>query len=181
VNDFTPVITVATSPRDHYVPFGAVFVDPETATSMAPLAGNSDSEYTIENVKTFAGFQVSWVFTPPDNGWQMTLFEGVGTGGSQLANVTKNSSPGRMFVDSSDIAGGAYTVRFRNKSSTAITSAAFSDIGDPGATWMRVGAWKDYVITSTAGPVTLTVFARQGPGPNQVQSTVSIVTWHGPN
>ena len=46
---------------------------------------------------------------------------------------------------------------------------------------IQAAAHKDYVTSSTAGLVTLAVFARQGPGPNQVQSTVSVVTWHGPN
>jgi len=58
-----------------------------------------------------------------------------------------------------------------------------SDVADeqPALRAPRGAAHRDYVISSTAGPVTLTVFARQGPGPNQVQSTVSVVTWHGPN
>lgn len=102
-------------------------------------------------------------------------------GGSQLANATKNASPGRVNVQSEDIAGGPYTVRFRNKSSTAITFAPFSFNGDPGVTWVRIIAWKDYVITSAVGDVTITVVARQGPGPNQVESTVQLSSWHGPN
>ena len=131
LNGVTAVTSVATPPRDAYVPFGAVFVDPETATSLGPLAGNADFLYVIDNVKTFADFQVSWVFTPPDNGWRLTVFEGVGTGGMQLANTTKNASPGRLTVDAGDIGGGSYTIRFRNKSSNAITSAGFSAIGEP--------------------------------------------------
>ena len=66
LNGFDAVISVASAPRDHYVPFGAVFLDPETATSLNPLAGNSDFLYVMDNVKTFADFQISWVFTPAD-------------------------------------------------------------------------------------------------------------------
>jgi hypothetical protein len=166
-NGLTASISIASPPRDEYVPFGAVFVDPENSTSLNPLAGNTDFLYVIDNVKTFADFQVSWVFTPTDNGWQMTVFEGDGTGGSQLANASKNESPARITVDPDDISGGTYTIRFRNKSTNAITSAGFSTIGEPDKTWLRVVAWKDYVITSTVEDITLTGFARQGTGPNR--------------
>lgn len=181
LNGFTASISISTPPRDEYVPFGSVFVDTEIAASLSPLAGNIDFLYVIDNVKTFADFQVSWVFTPPDNGWQMTVFEGVGTGGSQLANATKNESPGRLTVDGVGIASGSYTIRFRNKFTNAITSAAFSQIGSPDGTWLRIVAWKDYVITSTVEDTTIVAYVRQGPGPNQVTSTVHITTWHGPN
>ena len=172
INGYTPVINVSTPSRDGAVPFGAVFVDPEASVSLAPLAGNTDFEYVMKNVDTFADFQVSWVFTPPDNAWQMTVFEGEGTGGAQLANATKNASPGRLTLAPEDIVGGTYTIRFRNKSSTAITSVAFSPVGAPENTWLRVRAFKDYEVTSTVGDITLTAFARQGPGPNAVDSTL---------
>ena len=181
VNGFTPVITIATPPRDNAVPFGAVFVDPESQSSLSPLAGNIDFLYVIDNVKPFADFQGSWVFNPPDNGWQLTVFEGVGTGGAQLENATKNASPGRVTADPTIIVGGSYTVRFRNKSATAVTSADFSSVGEPDKTWVRVVASKDYLITSTVGDTTLTAFVRQGPGPNQVEASVHVTTWNGTN
>ena len=125
----------------------------------------------LRRVYPFADFVVSWVFTPPDNGWQLTVYEGTGTTGPQLANGSKNASPARLLVDADEVSGGTYTVRFRNKSSTAITAAEFSPLGEPDKTWLRLNAFKDYVITSTGGPITLTMFARTGAGPNQVTST----------
>jgi hypothetical protein len=181
LNGFDVTVSVASPPRDAYVPFGAVFVDPESGSSLYPLAGNTDFLYVMENVKPFADFQISWVFTPVDEGWQLTVYEGVGTGGPQLANATKNESPARLLVKANTIKGGTYTIRFRNKSSTPIYAAPFSSSGEPDATWLRVTAWKDYVITSTAGETTLQVYARQGPGPNQVVSTVTVSTWNGAN
>ncbi len=181
INGFTVVIEVATPSRDNVVPFGAVFVDPESGTNLAPLPGTTDHVYVIDNIATFADFQVNWVFTPPDKGWQMTVFEGVGTGGSQLANATKNASPARITVGPEAIVGGSYTVRFRNKSPDPITAASFSPVGEPDKTWLRVNAYKDYLVTSTAGEVTLTVMVRQGPGPNQIESTVHQTTWNGFN
>jgi hypothetical protein len=181
LNGFDVSVSVASPPRDAYVPFGSVFVDPESGTSLNPLPGNTDLLYVLENVKPFADFQISWVFTPVDSGWQLTVFEGVGTGGSQLANATKNESPARLLVKANTIKGGTYTIRFRNKSPSPITAAPFSPAGEPDSTWVRVTAWKDYVITSTAGGTTLQVYARQGPGPNQVVSTVTVSTWNGAN
>ena len=141
LNGYTASISVASPSRDAYVAYGSVFVDPEIGSSLSPLAGGADFEYVIHDVKTHADFQLSWVFTPPSEAWQLTVFEGVGTGGTQLANATKNESPGRVTVEPEDIAGGSYTIRFRNKSTSALTSAPFSPIGDPDATWLRVVAW----------------------------------------
>ena len=122
------------SPWFDYVPFGSVFVYPETATSLNPLPGNTDFIYVVENVAPFADFVVSWVFTLPDNRWQLTVYEGTGTTGPQLANGSKNASPARLLVDADEISGGTYTVRFRNKSSTAITAAEFGPLGEPDKT-----------------------------------------------
>lgn len=91
------------------------------------------------------------MFTPASNGWQLTGYEGVGTGGPQLANATKNASPARLLVKANVINGGTYTIRFRSKSTTALYAAPFSSSGEPDAIWLPVTAWKDYVITSTAG------------------------------
>lgn len=181
LNGYTPAITVTAPPRADMAPFGAVFVDPQTATSLNPLGSNASFEYQIDNVQSFADFQISWVYTPPGNNWRLRVYEGVGTGGSLVTNANGNSSPARLTVESDDVDGGTYTIEFSNQQSGAITSAAFSSIGDPSNTWVRIIAFKDYLIEATAGGQTVTAFARQGPGPNQVQSTVLVSTWHGPN
>ena len=61
LNGYEVVITVASPPREVSVRFGAVFVNPETDESLAPLAGNTDFNYVLDNVKTNSDFQVSWV------------------------------------------------------------------------------------------------------------------------
>lgn len=181
LNDYTPSISISTPPRDAMVPFGAVFVDPETATSLNPVPANSDFLYVVDHVQTFADFQISWVYTPEGVNWDVAVFEGVGTGGSKVFDKDGSGSPVRVNVDREDIVGGSYTIRFTNKSNSQdITSAPFSPFGSPDNTWVRVNAFKDYVITSTVDDITLVAFARQGPGPNQVVSTVHVTTWDGP-
>jgi hypothetical protein len=162
-------------------PFGPVFVDPETATSLNPVASNGTFEYQMDNVQPFADFQVSWVYTPANNNWRLRVYEGIGTGGSLLGTANGGDSPARLAIDADLINGGTYTVEFKNNQTGAITSAGFSPVGDPSSTWIRVVAFKDYVVESTVGDQTLRVFARQGPGPNQVESTLLVSTWNGPN
>lgn len=181
LNTYTAVVTVVAPPRSDMLPFGAVFVDPESATSLSPLAAGAEFEYQVHNVAPFADFQMNWEFTPSGKNWKITVYEGAGTSGSLLENAAGNGSPARVTVDSGLINGGTYTIVFKNNSPDPITSAEFSSTGEPDKTWVRITAFKDYLITSTAGPITLTVFARQGPGPNQVSSSVHIATWHGPN
>jgi hypothetical protein len=98
-----------------------------------------------------------------------------------VTTANGNDSPARVTVPPDDVNGGTYTIEFSNQQTGAITSAAFSSVGDPSNTWVRIVAFKDYLIEATAGEQTVTTFARQGPGPNQVQSTVLVSTWHGPN
>ena len=178
INGLTAAYRCPGLPEKTLVPSGPVFVDPEIASALSPIAGDSTFEYQMLNVRPFADFQVSWVFTPPDGDWRLKVYEGAGTGGSRLANEQGNHSPARLTVDADEIAGGTYTIEFENKDEDPTLAAPFSPVGDPQATWVRITAFKDYVITSTAGPVTLTVFARQGPGPNQLTSTVHIATWN---
>lgn len=181
LNGYTPVITVTAPPRADMAPFGSVFVDPQSATSLNPLASNAAFEYRIDNVQPFADFQASWVYTPSGNNWRIRVYEGVGTGGTLVRNANGNDSPARVTVDPDEVIGGTYTIEFSNQQTGAITSAAYSSVGDPSSTWVRIVAFKDYLIEATAGGQTVTTFARQGPGPNQVQSTVLVSTWHGPN
>jgi hypothetical protein len=181
LNGYTPVITVTAPPRADMASFGAVFVDPQTATSLNPLGSNASLEYQIDTVQPFADFQISCVYTPSGNNWRLRVYEGVGTGGSLVTTANGNDSPARVTVPPDDVNGGTYTIEFSNQQTGAITSAAFSSVGDPSNTWVRIVAFKDYLIEATAGEQTVTTFARQGPGPNQVQSTVLVSTWHGPN
>ena len=181
INGYTPVITVTAPPRKDMVPFHAVFLDPEASTSLNPLGSNASFAYVMDNVQPLADFQISWVYTPASNNWRVRVYQGEGTGGSLISNSSGNGSPVRVTVDADDITGGTYTIEFTNNQTGAITAAPFSPVGNPANTWVRVVAFKDYLIESTVGSQTLKVHARQGPGPNQVDSTLLISTWHGPN
>jgi hypothetical protein len=90
LNGYTPVITVTAPPRADMASFGAVFVDPQTATSLNPLGSNASLEYQIDTVQPFADFQISWVYTPSGNNWRLRVYEGVGTGGSLVGPIPKN-------------------------------------------------------------------------------------------
>lgn len=181
VNGYTATISVTAPPREDMLPFGAVFADPESGTSLSPLAANTAFLYKLFNVRPRADFQVNWAYTPSSGSTQIRIFEGAGTGGLQVATGNASQSPLRFTLNARFIKGGTYTISFDNKSIVAITSAPFNTIGEPDNTWVRITAFKDLLITSSSGGLTLTVFARQGPGPNQVSSSVHISTWHGPN
>ena len=180
LNYYTATVTVEEPPRPDALPFGPVFVDPGTTTSLYPLGSKAEFLYELDNVRGGSPIQVNWVFTPADSNWQIKVYEGSGVLGEQVGNETGSNSPGRIIVDPVKIKGGIYTIYFYNNSPVPTYSTEFSTIGDGQKTWLRVSAFKDYVITSTAGPVTITVFARQGPGPNPAASSLGIMTWHAP-
>lgn len=181
LNNYTATVTVAAPPREDMLPFGAVFADPHSGTSLSSLAGKTSFLYNVFNARPLADMQINWAYTPSSSPTEVMIHEGIGTGGVQVSAASIGNSPLRHLVDPTKIKGGTYTIRFYNNSDVPITSAASSTTGEPGKTWLRVTAFKDYLITSTAGPVTLTVFARQAPGPNQISRGLHISTWHGPN
>jgi hypothetical protein len=177
LNYYTPTVTVEEPPRADPLPFGPVFVDPGATTSLYPLAGKTEFLYEADNVQAGSPMQVNWVYTPADSDYEITVYEGSGTGGTQVVGTSGSGSPARVTIPGTSISGGTYTIRFYNNSDVTIYSAEFSTIGDTTKTWLRVTAFKDYVITSTAGDITIKVFARQGPGPNPAESAVGIMTW----
>lgn len=181
LNNYTSTITVSVPPRTDMLAFGEVFSDPETQTSLNPLAASTEFLHQIVNVRANSQLRINWVFTPTTSSWILSAYEGVGTGGTQVGTDSGSGSPARLLVDPDQIKGGTYTLSFFNNSASAVTSAAYSAEGDSDNTWVAATAYQDYLITSTAGNITISVFARQSPGPNTVESQVHTTTWHGPN
>jgi hypothetical protein len=99
-----------------------------------------------------------------------------------LGQASDDESPGTLAVDGSEISGGTYLIDFYNGSDSPTTAAAYSSTGGSENTWVYGKAYKDYLITSEAGTSTVSVFARQVPGPTDpiTQQTVAIETWRGP-
>ena len=182
LNNYTSTVTILGPPRPDVIPFGPIFADPgtESGAGLSPLSSTAEYLYEIQEVQGNSQIQVNWAFTPSGD-WEINIYEGVGTGGTQIGSATGSSSPARLTISAAAVNGGIYTVRFYNNSSVSTNSEAFSPSGDSDETWVRATAFIDYVITSTAGPVTLTVFVRQGPGPDQNTGSDYVASWHGPN
>ena len=181
LNNYTTTVSIQEPPREDVAPFASVFVDPESRTGLSPLAAQTEFLYTLSQVQANTRIQINWAYTPTEGDWIIEVYEGVGTAGNQVVGTTGGDSPARVTADRALIGGGVYTVRFFNNSANPSTSAAFSPSGDTDLTWVRTSSFKDYVITATSGDITLVVVARQGPGPTGAQSSVAVLTWHGPN
>lgn len=180
LNGYTATVTVSAPPRADALPSGPVLVDPGTTTSLYPLAGTTQFLYIAGNVRVGSPLRVNWVYTPADSDWGLNIYEGSGTGGFKVVGTSGSDSPVSVLVAGGKIKGGTYTIRFYNNSAVPIYSAEFSPTGNSQKTWVRMAAFKDYVVTSTVGAITIKVFARQAPGPNPVQSYVGIMTWQAP-
>ena len=180
LNNYTAAISISGPIRLDPIPYGPILADPGAASILSPLADTTEGLYEIQSVKGNTQIQVNWAFTPAGD-WELNIYEGVGTLGTQVASTTGSTSPARLISSATAINGGIYTIRFYNNSGSATTSAVFSPEGDDDKTWVRATSFNDYVITSTAGPITLTVTVRQGPGPDQNTGSDFISSWHGPN
>ncbi|MFC1925598.1 hypothetical protein ACFLW2_02755 [Chloroflexota bacterium] len=87
---------------------------------------------------------------------------------SPIAENSDTKGPGALLVDGSLITGGAYTLGFTNNSGTTLVSSTFSSEGGAGSadnTWIYAQAYKDYIVSSTAGDSTIIAYVRQAPGP----------------
>ena len=84
-----------------------------------------------------------------------------------IAEYADTRGPGALLVDGSLIAGGTYTFDFLNDSGTDLVSNEFGTSGDENETWAYAQAYKDHVVSSTAGGSTVTAYVRQVPGPTE--------------
>lgn len=181
LNRYTATVTVTAPSRVEPLPGGSVLVDPGATTSLNPLASQAAFLYQLDEVRGGSPLQVNWLYTPTESDWAINIYEGSGTGGPQVVGTSGSDSPARVMVSAASIKGGTYTIRFFNNSNVPIYSAQFSRTGEPAKTWLRATVFKEYVVTSTAGLVTITVYARQAPGPNPASSSVGIMSWQGPH
>lgn len=86
--------------------------------------------------------------------------------GSTPATATNNLSVAMT------IGPGLYSVVFDNtRGRETKTTAPFAPSGGTADTWVYVSAYRDYVITATAGDVTLQAYVRQIPGYTQPPNT----------
>lgn len=177
VNSLTPAISVIAPPIDDLRLFGPVYVDPETGTNLSTLAPGASYTYQIDNVRASTDIAVNWVFTSTTK-WQVTIFEGAGTGGTRIVQLKGKGTRVLIVASAKLISGGTYTIRFRNDDAVnTISTAAFNSSGAITGTWINTTAFKGYLITSTAGSRTLTVLARQSPGPTQSTRAVQVSSW----
>lgn len=90
--------------------------------------------------------------------------------------------PAGIFVSGGIISGGQYTLDFFNNSDGTITSKTYSSTGGSAFTWVHLQAYKDHIISSTAGSSNIKVFARQFPGPTNpiTRQNVFLHTWVEP-
>lgn len=100
------------------------------------------------------------------------------------AQFSDTLGPGGIFLDSSFVTGGTYTIEFFNNSGVSLVSNAFAATGSASNTWIYAQAFKDYLITATAenSSSTVAAYIRAVPGPTNptTQQKVYIYSWREP-
>ncbi|MBI2858340.1 MAG: hypothetical protein HYX90_04610 [Chloroflexi bacterium] len=81
------------------------------------------------------------------------------------ATASFNRTDAITVDPATDDSGGVYTIVFDNsRGNQTKTTAAFAPSGGPGDTWIWVKSYKDYLVTATAGDVSVSAYLRQVPG-----------------
>ena len=93
-----------------------------------------------------------------------------------LAENSDTKGPGALLVDGGLITGGSYTFEFFNNSGTELVSAPSGTTGSDGETWVFLQAYKDYLVTATAGETSVSAYIRQVPGPTEPTTGQSVFT-----
>lgn len=177
LNGYSVAVSIKSPPAGSPQRSRVVLVDPGASDSLAALGPGERAAYVINDVRPSAEIVVNWGFAPGMSEWGLEVVKGAGAQGSLVAYREGGSSPARLFVDPDEILGGTYTVVFVNRSDRAVNSSTFGPLGESSRTWLRVEASKTYLVTSTAGPVTLSVLATSRPGANQHERSVDVFEW----
>ena len=93
-----------------------------------------------------------------------------------LAENSDTKGPGALLVDGGLIAGESYTFEFFNNSGTELVSAPSGTTGSDAETWVFLQAYKDYLVTATAGETSVSAYIRQVPGPTEPTTGQSVFT-----
>ena len=149
--------------------------------------GEDDSVYRFENIdlSSFATSTEFWIkFEANMSGIGDQFFvDDIEIVSQQfptpIAEFSDTKGPAALFVDSSAITGGVYTIEFLNDSGVDVVSEPFSTSGSVDETWVYTQAYKDYLIRSEAGDIIVTAYVRQSPGPTTPATgqRVFIETW----
>ena len=186
VNDYTATVQISlptesqAKPADQYN-----YVDPGvTHPDFAILEAGSTYIMRLYNVK--AGIiQVNWAYSPEGKStigvWAGTPVDkdtdepyppGKHTGWPKEAPILETTKDNTDYIrteavvvdPAADDSGGVYTVVLYNSDKVDLTSKPFQPSGGTGDTWIYVKSYKDYIITATAGDISISAYVRQVPG-----------------
>ena len=176
LNGFDVSIVVASLPASARLPFDPVLVNPDSTGALASVGPGDSVTFTFKDVLRNTPVQINWAFTQPGS-WDIALFDGANAQGEPVFESSGTGALASVVVPADLIAGGVYTIRFRAKSGSTLVTVPFSETADPNATWLRLIAFRDYLVTSQAGNVTLQVLVRQGPASTIDRRTVQVTAW----
>ena len=184
VNGIDVIISI-TSPQVDLPPKATFrYLDPGASQGLASLGSGETWSVKLNGVAPFSSLFVNWSFVTGDvPDLRIRVLD---AGGSKIADANeplKKNTPATLVTQLGS--GDTYTVEFGNQDVGPIPSDDFSAKGRQNKTWIYVKATgNEYLITSTAGNVTLRAYVRQLPGPGQtstpLKQTVVVESWQGP-
>jgi len=171
VNELNPALVLSEPPAG--ADTGAIFrfLDPGATAGLASLAAGARVTVPVHGVPISTGMVVHWAFTPSARQWELSVYQGEGTGGALIGTDSGSNSPGiaRAFT----VATGTHTIEFRNNDASAIASQPYGDVGGAGKTWVYSRArGKQYVVRAEAEGYASEAFVRQLPGPGGSSSSL---------
>ena len=155
---------------------GPVLVDPGTGSALGVLGGREQATYTVHDVHRNTPIEANWTFAPRGR-WTIAIYEGAGAVGDPLAETSGRGTRGHLVIGGDVVQGGVYTFAFSNDANRTIVTAPFDQTTDSGATWLRLTAHREYLVTSRAGETALTVLVSQSPGPRENRRSVLMASW----
>ena len=180
LNGYTAIITLTDSVTSQ-VPSASRYLP----TGLEGITLTAGSAWILELNSRPLTIQVNWPFTPTLSPWEIRLYKGEGIEGTPVVTSTGIWSPAQLLAPASVVTDGVHTILFYNTAPITTTVAApflvssTGTITDFNYTWVWANAYRDYMVTSSAGGQVLEVMARQIPGSSLITNpvTMSVSSW----
>ncbi|MFW0858642.1 MAG: hypothetical protein AAGB97_00385 [Dehalococcoidia bacterium] len=202
VNDHTPTIAIRAATIT--LPSEQLYVDPGVRDPALRLIPAREG-YLMRLHHVHEGeLRVNWAYSPAGLTW-VGIWKGLTAQDAgriydwprekPLAVARSRPKDDHNHVSVDITTPGIYTIVFYNRGHIDRVTKPFRSPGGTGDTWIYVRAFRDYIITATAGGISVSAYVRQVPGFSEppvrqagwtgdksswITNKISIYTWNPP-